>query len=283
MNYFDFPLQEWTNTFVNKWLIPTLGPFFGIISDYISIILTALTDLLIAIPPELLTIILAFFAWRVAGIGFAVFTVLGLLFLGSVDLGNENIWIAGMQTTAIVLVATLLSIIIGIPVGILSAKSEKLHQIVRPVLDFMQTLPSFVYLIPTILLFGIGGVPAVIATFIFATPPAVRLTNLGIRQVPEDVVEAARAFGSTSWQMLSKVQLPMALPTIMAGVNQTIMLALSMAVIASMIGAPGLGSIVLAGISRVDVGMGLVGGLGIVVLAIILDRLTEGLGQTQKA
>jgi glycine betaine/proline transport system permease protein len=143
----------------------------------------------------------------------------------------------------------------------------------------MQTLPSFVYLIPAILLFGLGGVPAVIATFIFSTPPSVRLTNLGIRQVPEDVVEAALAFGATQKQLLLKVQLPLAIPTIMAGINQTIMLALSMAVIASMIGAPGLGSIVLSGISSVNVGKGLVGGLGIVVLAIILDRITQGLGQ----
>jgi len=203
----------------------------------------------------------------------AIFSILGLLYLGSVDL-----WTEAMQTLAIVLVATVFSIFTGIPLGIWSAKSNAVEQVVRPVLDFMQTLPSFVYLIPTILLFGIGGVPAVISTFVFATPPVVRLTNLGIRQVPYDLIEAAKAFGSTSWQMLTKVQLPIALPTILAGVNQTIMLALSMAVIASMIGAPGLGSVVLAGISRVNVGMGLVGGLGIVVLAIILDRMTEGLG-----
>jgi len=183
-----------------------------------------------------------------------------------------------MERSHLVLVATVFSIATGIPLGIWSAKSDVVERTIRPFLDFMQTLPSFVYLIPTILLFGIGGVPAVISTFVFATPPAVRLTNLGIRQVPYDVVEAAQAFGSTPWQLLTKVELPIALPTILAGVNQTIMLALSMAVIASMIGAPGLGTVVLSGISRVDVGMGLVGGLGIVVLAIILDRITEGLG-----
>jgi len=168
---------------------------------------------------------------------------------------------------------------IGIPVGIFSALNKTADKIVRPILDFMQTLPSFVYLIPAILLFGLGNVPAVIATFIFAAPPAVRMTALGIRQVPTDVIEASRAFGSTTSQLLFKVQVPLALPTIMAGVNQSIMLALSMAVVASMIGAPGLGTTVLTGISTVNVGLGLTGGLAIVVLAIILDRITQKLGQ----
>ncbi|UFJ40311.1 proline/glycine betaine ABC transporter permease [Brevibacillus humidisoli] len=275
MNYFQFPLAEWTNLFVDNWLIPVFGGFFNMISDYISIVLDAIQAVLLWIPPEIIAVLIVLLAWRTAGIGIAIFSIIGLLYLGSVDL-----WPESMQTLAVVLVATTFSIIIGIPVGIWSAKSDAVERAVRPILDFMQTLPSFVYLIPTILLFGIGGVPAVISTFVFATPPAVRLTNLGIRQVPDDVVEAARAFGSTSWQMLTKVQLPIAMPTILAGVNQTIMLALSMAVIASMIGAPGLGSIVLSGISRVDVGIGLVGGLGIVVLAIILDRMTEGLGRS---
>ncbi|WP_202079757.1 ABC transporter permease [Caldalkalibacillus salinus] len=279
MNYFSFPLQEWTNTFVKEWFIPTFGPLFDTLADIIGLFLDSLTDLLLWVPPEVMTILIVFLAWRYAGKGVAVFSFLGLLYLGSVDLSNTDVWAAGMQTLAIVLTATFLAIIIGLPVGILSARSNQVDRVVRPILDFMQTLPSFVYLIPTILLFGIGGVPAVVATFIFATPPAVRLTNLGIRQVPTDVIEAAKAFGSTPMQMLVKVQLPMATSTIMAGINQTIMLALSMAVIASMIGAPGLGSIVMSGISRVDVGLGLVGGLGIVVLAIILDRITEGIGK----
>ncbi|RNA69401.1 ABC transporter permease [Alteribacter keqinensis] len=272
MNYFYLPLEEWTNDFVNDWLIPTLGPFFDAIGGMIGSLLEWINWMLNAIPAEILTIIVVALAWYLAGKGVAIFSLIGLLYLGSVDLWGE-----GMQTLAIIFVSTFLSIVIGIPIGIWSAKSEGVQRIVRPVLDFMQTLPSFVYLIPAILLFGLGGVPAVISTFVFATPPCVRLTNLGIRQVPGDVVEAARAFGSTSGQMLIKVQLPLALPTIMAGVNQTIMLALSMAVIAAMIGAPGLGSIVLSGISSVNVGLGLVGGLGIVVLAIILDRITQGL------
>lgn len=274
MNYFDFPLEKWTNQFVESWLIPVLGGFFDQISHYISLFLKGFEFFLLWLPPELVAVIIAIIAWRTAGKGMALFSLIGMLYLGSVE-----IWEAAMQTLAVVLSATLFSILVGVPVGIWCAKSDRIDKAVRPILDFMQTLPSFVYLIPTILLFGIGGVPAVISTFVFATPPAVRLTNLGIRQVPKDVVEAAKAFGSTPWQMLVKVQLPMATPTILAGINQTIMLALSMAVIASMIGAPGLGSIVMAGISRVDVGMGLVGGLGIVVLAIILDRVTEGIGR----
>lgn len=279
MNYFSFPLDKWTNSFVDNWLIPVLGPFFDLISKYILQFVKGFTNFLVWIPAELLTIILVLLAWRMAGKLMAVFSLIGLLYLGNVDVAGINVWVAGMQTLAIVLTATLCSIVVGVPLGVWSAKSNSVNQVVRPLLDFMQTLPSFVYLIPAVLLFGIGEVPAVIATFVFATPPAVRLTNLGIRQVPTEVVEAARSFGSTPWQMLTKVQLPMALPTIMAGINQTIMLALSMAVIASMIGAPGLGSIVLSGISSVNVGMGLVGGLGIVVLAIILDRVTEGLGK----
>lgn len=274
MNYFHFPLEEWTNQFVYGLLVPVLGEFFYSLSQYISFFLTAFEQLLLWVPAELMAVLIALIAWRTAGKCIALFSAIGMLYLGS-----TGIWEAAMQTLSIVLVATLLSILIGIPLGIWSARNQRADNMVRPVLDFMQTLPSFVYLIPTILLFGIGGVPAVICTFVFATPPVVRLTNLGIRQVPKEVIEAAQAYGSTLWQMLTKVQLPMALPTILAGINQTIMLALSMAVIASMIGAPGLGSIVLTGISRVDVGVGLVGGLGIVVLAIILDRVTEGLGR----
>ena len=274
MNYFKLPLEDWTNHFVDAFLLPVFGGFFDIISEYISFFLISFQDFLIWTRPEIITLVIVFLTWRTAGKGLALFSIIGLFYIGAVDL-----WAEAMQTLSVVLVATVLCILVGVPLGIWTARSDTVEKIVRPVLDFMQTLPSFVYLIPTILLFGIGGVPAVISTFVFATPPAVRLTNLGIRQVPDDVVEAARAFGSTPWQMLTKVQLPMALSTILAGINQTIMLALSMAVIASMIGAPGLGSTVLAGISRVNVGLGLVGGLGIVVLAIILDRMTEGLGK----
>lgn len=274
MNYFYLPLEEWTNSFVNGWLLPVMGGFFDKVSNVIGAFIEGTTNSLILIPPEVMTIVLILLSWKIAGKGTALFTLLGCIYLGAV-----NLWPDAMQTIAVVLVATLLSIIVGVPLGILSAKNSVIDRLVRPLLDFMQTLPSFVYLIPAILLFGLGGVPAVISTFVFATPPAVRMTNLGIKQVLKDVVEASQAFGSTPWQLLLKVQLPMAVPTIMAGINQTIMLALSMAVIASMIGAPGLGSTVLSGISNVNVGLGLTGGLGIVVLAIILDRITQGLGQ----
>lgn len=277
MNYFNLPLEKWTNTFVNEWFIPTVGEFFDVISEGIGWFISLVTNLFTGTTPVLMAVILILIAWKFAGKGMALFTVIGLLYLGSVD-----IWKEAMQTLSIVIVATFFSIIVGIPIGILCSKSKTTDKVVRPILDFMQTLPSFVYLIPAILLFGLGGVPAVISTFIFATPPAVRMTNLGIRQVPADVVEAAQAFGATQKQLLLKVQLPLAIPTIMAGINQTIMLSLSMAVVASMIGAPGLGSLVLAGISSVNVGKGLVGGLGIVVLAIILDRITQGLGKKKQ-
>lgn len=274
MNYFHFPLEKWTNHFVDQWLLPNLSGFFDQISKVLSALVNGVTYLLTVIPPEILVIILILLAWKFAGKGMALFTLLGTLFIGSVDL-----WVEAMQTFSIVIVSTFISILIGIPVGIFSALNRTVDQIVRPILDFMQTLPSFVYLIPAILLFGLGNVPAVIATFIFAAPPAVRMTSLGIRQVPSDVVEASKAFGTTSKQLLFKVQIPLALPTIMAGVNQSIMLALSMAVVASMIGAPGLGTTVLTGISTVNVGLGLTGGLAIVVLAILLDRITQKLGQ----
>ncbi|SFE81897.1 ABC transporter permease [Alteribacillus iranensis] len=274
MNYFDFPLEEWTNTFVDDWLLPVWGDFFDVISNVLTVIIDGVTNGLLFIPPEVLTILLIIVAWKYAGKGVALFSLIGCVFLGSVEL-----WPEAMQTLAIVLVATFISVVIGIPVGILSATNAAVDKVVRPILDFMQTLPSFVYLIPAILLFGLGGVPAVIATFVFAAPPAVRMTALGIRQVPNDVIEASKAFGSTSKQLLFKVQLPLAMPTIMAGINQTMMLALSMAVVASMIGAPGLGTTVLTGISRVNVGLGLVGGLGIVVLAIVLDRITQSFGK----
>ncbi|MGO1058699.1 ABC transporter permease [Planococcus sp. FY231025] len=271
MNYFDLPLEQWTNEFVDGWLLPVTGEFFGAISNGLRTFVDGMTNLLISIPPELLTVLLVLLAWKIAGKGVALFALAGGLYLGSVGL-----WESAMQTVAIVMVSTFISVLIGVPFGILAATNKTIANIVRPVLDFMQTLPSFVYLIPAILLFGLGNVPAVIATFVFATPPAVRMTTLGIQQVPADVVEASKAFGSTKWQLLSKVQLPLATPSIMAGINQTMMLALSMAVIASMIGAPGLGSVVLQGISTVNVGLGLTGGLGIVVLAIIMDRITQG-------
>jgi glycine betaine/proline transport system permease protein len=188
-----------------------------------------------------------------------------------------QLWDDAMETLALVIVAAVISLIIGIPIGILAAKSERLEGLMRVILDFMQTMPSFVYLIPAVIFFGLGEVPGVIATVIFSMPPAIRLTELGIRQIPKELVEVADAFGAKPSQKLVKVELPVAMPTIMAGVNQCIMLALSMTVIASMIGAGGLGYQVLYGIQRVDIGTGFEAGLAIVIIAIILDRLTQNI------
>lgn len=274
MNYFNLPVEDLTNRFVDNWLLPNTGGFFEGISKGLGSFIDLVTNTLLYIPAELIAIIFILIAWKASGKGLAIFMFAGLLYIGAVDL-----WEASIQTLAIVIVSTVISVLFGVPVGILAALNKTVDRIIRPILDFMQTLPSFVYLIPAILLFGLGSVPAVIATFIFATPPAVRMTSLGVKQVPKDVIEASKAFGSTRWQLLTKIQFPLAVPTIMAGVNQTMMLALSMAVIASMIGAPGLGTIVLTGISTVNVGLGLTGGLAIVVLAIILDRITQSLGK----
>ncbi|CAM5281309.1 MULTISPECIES: ABC transporter permease [Pseudomonadota] len=193
--------------------------------------------------------------------------------------GLLGLWDAGMQTLALMIMAVVLSVIIGIPLGILMARINWLRSIMMPVLDVMQTMPSFVYLIPVVMLFGLGKIPAIIATVIYAVPPLIRLTDLGIRLVDQEVLEASRAFGANSRQQLFGVQLPLALPNIMAGINQTTMMALSMVVIASMIGARGLGYEVLLGINRLEVGRGLLAGLGIVVLAVLFDRITQSYGQ----
>jgi len=197
-------------------------------------------------------------------------------------MGFIGAWEESMITLSLVITAVLFSVIIGLPLGIWSAKSDTVDKVLRPILDGIQTTPAFVYLIPIVMLFGIGNVPGVIVTIIFALPPLIRLTNLGIRQVPEDLIEASRSFGASSSQMLWKVQIPVAMPTIMAGINQTLMLSLSMVVVASMIAVGGLGQMVLSGIGRLDVGLAAVGGLGIVLLAIILDRLTQEMGKVDK-
>src|SRR5690606_11377648 len=194
-------------------------------------------------------------------------------------LGVLGLWDAGMQTLSLMIMATAISIIIGIPLGVLTAKSNPVRSVMLPVLDIMQTLPSFVYLIPVVMLFGLGKIPAIIATVIYAVPPLIRLTDLGIRLVDREVLEASRAFGASSSQQLFGVQLPLALPNIMAGINQTTMMALSMVVIASMIGARGLGYEVLLGINRLEVGRGLLAGLGIVILAVLFDRITQSYGK----
>ena len=265
------PVGEGMSRFVD-WLLNHAQPIFLVIDSAINGLAGAIEQILSVPAPWLLAPLIAILAaWRVS-LSFAILSLLGLnlvLFMG--------LWQPMISTLALVIAASLLALIIGIPIGIFSARRQHIWAITRPVLDLMQTMPAFVYLIPAVMFFGTGLVPSTIATLIFSMPPVVRLTYLGIRQVPVDLIEAGRAFGCSERQLLWKVQLPNALPTLMAGVNQTIMLALSMVVIASMIGGGGLGDVGLRGIQQLDVGLGFEGGLAVVILAVILDRLTQSL------
>jgi len=230
-----------------------------------------------AVPPLIMLLMLVLIAWQAAGHRVAILVAISMTVLGFLE---PNTWGLAMTTLAIVGSAVILCVAIGLPLGILAGKNDRFESIVRPVLDTMQTIPAFVYLVPVVMLIGIGNVSGVIVTIIFALPPLVRLTSLGIRGVNESVVEAARAFGASPRQILLKVELPLATPTILAGVNQTIMLSLSMVVIASMISVKGLGNEVLRAMGRLDAGKALVSGLAIVILAIVLDRITQGMGQS---
>jgi glycine betaine/proline transport system permease protein len=270
---YEIPIGEWIS-FIVEWLLDNAEPVFDVIQFVIGWVTGLLAQGLSALPVVVLGVILVLLGWWRGSWKLGLFILVAVAVVVGMDL-----WADTVSTLALVLSATLFSLMIGIPLGIAMAKSDAVENTVRPVLDFMQTMPAFVYLIPAVMFFGLGQVPGTIATIIFAMPPAVRLTNLGIRQVPEETVEAGLAFGCTGRQLLFKVQIPNAMPSIMAGVNQNIMLALSMVVIASMIGAGGLGDPVLRGIQRLDVGMGFEGGLGVVLLAIILDRITQSFGQ----
>ncbi len=256
-------------TIIN-WLTDNGSAVFDTITVVIESVVTAFKSALLFPHPWVMILILTALAFWIARRGVAVFSLIGL---GLVH--YMGLWTATMESLSLVLTAVVIALVVGIPVGIWASKSEVVDQLSRPILDFMQTLPAFVYLIPAVLFFRLGEVPGVIATLIFGLPPAVRLTNLGIRQVPSDIREAAVSFGSTGMQMLLKVELPVAVPTIMAGVNQTIMLALSMVVIAGMIGAGGLGNEVLKGITQLRIDLGFEAGISIVVLAIYLDRVTQ--------
>ncbi len=273
----ETPLADWTNVVV-AWITETFGGLFEVVDTVIVGVVDALAFILIA-PPELVIVVaLAAIAFLMAGWRIALFTAVGLVFIISLGL-----WEDAMLTLALVLASAITALAIAIPIGIIAAKSRGVETVMTPVLDTMQTMPAFVYLVPVVLLFSIGNSPALIATVIFAMPPAVRLTMLGIQQVPKDTVEAAHAFGSTPWQTLLKVELPLSVQSIMAGVNQAIMLSLSMVVVAALVGAGGLGKPVLEGLSNLDVGASFVGGVGLVILAIMLDRSTRGLGRRGSA
>lgn len=257
-----------------RWLTRRGAPVFDRIRDYILFILASLQNFLLWLPWPVFIGTIGLLAWRMAGWGVGLFAVGGLLLLGFMGL-----WESAMETLALTFTAVVISVAVAIPIGIVAARNDMVDKFIRPLLDGMQTMPSFVYLVPAILFFSLGNVPAVMATVLYAMPPAIRLTNLGIRQVSPEVVEAASAFGSTSLQLLVKVQIPLARPTIMAGINQTIMMALAMVVVASLVGAGGLGEDVLRAIGRLEVGNGVIAGLGIVILAIIIDRITQAMGK----
>jgi glycine betaine/proline transport system permease protein len=271
MNY-ELPIGAWIEALVD-YIVDNFQPGLDAIAAVIDGFGGGVDRVLMATPAWLMIAILVALAlWRI-GIGFALFTLGSLLLIASMAL-----WQAMLSTLGLVISSTVFSLLIGVPLGILMTRNETVESVTKTVLDFMQTMPAFVYLIPAVMFFGLGRVPGIIATVIFAMPPAVRLTALGIKQVPIEMVEAGRAFGCTDRQLLWRVQLPNAMPAIMAGVNQAMMLALSMIVIASMIGAGGLGNVVLQGIQRLDVGLGFKSGLSVVLLAIILDRLTQSFG-----
>jgi len=275
---FTFSIADWINGWVDV-LVTNYGDMFRKISDTLLWAVIHLESLLRATPWWLMLAAVGLLAWHATRRWLPTLVIVGLLLL----VGTAGMWDKLMQTLALVLVATLLAVVIGIPLGVLAARSDRVRAVMMPLMDVMQTMPSFVYLIPVLMLFGLGKVPAILATVIYATPPLIRLTDLGIRQVDKEVMESVTAFGANRWQKLFGVQLPLALPSIMAGINQTTMMSLSMVVVASMIGARGLGEDVLVGIQTLNVGLGLEAGLAIVILAVVIDRITQAYGRSAVA
>ena len=268
-----FPLDELCDSALD-WLTAKGAGTTRVLSHTVSAWVSGLTDALQAVPPWAFIIVAGVLAWRATNWRLGVLTAVGLCFLW-----NLGLWLPMIATLVLVVFSTAAAVLIGLPIGIVAALNNRTWKTVAPCMDVMQTMPSFVYLIPAIPFFGLGAVSACFATIIFAAPPTIRLTALGILQVPHEMTEAADAFGCTPWQKLIKVQLPQALPTIMAGINQTIMLALSMVVIAAMIGAGGLGREVWSAIQRLEAGRGFQAGIAIAVLAVILDRVTQGISR----
>ncbi len=268
----QIPLAAWIDAALS-FTTTLLSPLTRAVSGVLSTGIRGMVDGLVFIPPWLFVIIAAAAAWKIAGRKVAILAALGMLLIW-----NLGLWRPMISTLSLVLISTLIAVAIGLPLGILAALNDRFFSFIRPILDFMQTLPAFVYLIPAIPFFGLGAVSAIMSTVIFSIPPAIRLTTLGIRQIDAELIEASDAFGSTTMQKLIKVQIPIATPTIMAGVNQTIMLSLSMVVIAAMIGAGGLGGEVWRAIQRLRAGAGFEAGIAVVILAMILDRITQKIG-----
>lgn len=278
MQIFNFeeqliPLDEWVQTAVD-WTVLNYRDFFQVIKVPVELSLEGLEWLFATLPPFVVILLFAIAAWRYTGKRVTVFTVLSFLLVGYLGLWEDT-----MTTLSMVICSVLFCAIAGIPLGIMAGRSDRFEMFLRPFLDAMQTTPAFVYLIPVVMLFSIGTVSGILATIVFALPPIIRLTNLGIRQVHPELVEAALAFGATPWQVLRKVQFPLAMPSVMAGLNQTIMMALSMVVIAALIGAGGLGNPVVQGLNTLEIGLATIGGLSIVLLAMVLDRITQGISQ----
>lgn len=276
------PLDDWADSFV-PWLATNFRDFFQALKAPVDWSFDQLNDGMVGLTDGIGWIAIVLLAWRLAGWKVSLFTAVSLGILGGWNpiLPHLDVWDETMTTLALIVTSVVISVIIGVPVGIAASKSDRFEIILRPILDAMQTTPSFVYLIPVVMLIGLGAVGGVFAVVVFAIPPMIRLTNLGIRQVDSEVVEAAYSFGASPREVLFDVEIPLAMRTIMAGLNQTLMLSLSMVVIASIIGAPGLAQLVLRGIRALDFGSGAVGGVGLVLLAIVLDRMTQSLGNSE--
>lgn len=271
------PLDIWVSQLVD-WLVNNYRAFFQTIKWPVEMTLQGFDHALNAIHPLIVIAVIALLAWRFSGYLLAGFAALVMVLIGLLGL-----WADTMTTLAMVICAVIFCTVVGLPLGIAAARSDGFDSALRPVLDVMQTTPPFVYLVPIVMLFSVGNVAGVLATIIFALPPIIRLTNLGIRQVPTELVEAGQAFGGTRWQILVKVQIPIALPSILAGLNQTIMMALSMVVIAGLIGAGGLGAPVILGLNTLDIGRAVIGGLSIIFMAMVLDRITQSMAKKNQA